>query len=96
MMFAPPPPPTGAVAAAVAASSQAQGQAHPVVIAITIGLYIVAWIAYFQMIRMTASEFRRETTWEKVIVVVTEILMGLTLLISLGILIAYALTKGVN
>jgi len=96
-MLPPSPPPTGAVAAVVAASSaQAQGQAHPIVVVVAIALYVVAWVAYFQMLRLSASEFRWGTTWERVIVVVVEILMALALLIPIGILVAHALSKGGN
>jgi hypothetical protein len=92
MMVAPSPAPTGsAAAAAVAAASslQTQGETPPVVVAVVLVLYLIAWVAYFWMLKTSfAEEFRWGDFWEKVVVVAIEVLMGLALLIPLALIIA--------
>jgi hypothetical protein len=97
MMVAPSPAPTGAAsAAAVAAASslQTQGEAPPVVVAVALVLYFIAWVAYFWLMKTSHAEiFRWGTFWEKVAVAIAEILMGLALLIPLAFIITSKLAR---
>jgi uncharacterized membrane protein YozB (DUF420 family) len=83
-MLAPSPAPTAAAATAtiVAASSQIQGEAHPIVVAAALFLYLVACVSYLWAVKAVfADEFKQGGFWDKLFVAAVAILMGLTLLI---------------